>query len=99
MIGVDFVDILNDDQELLAVCWYGYRELSNVKLSETDFERGIRLRTKNIAIGNEITSNRFFNQERTNLRFIGEIHTVSDGFLPNARRDYFVENTNDSFWE
>jgi hypothetical protein len=26
------------------------------------------------------------------LRFIGEIHTISDGFVPNARRDYFNEN-------
>ncbi|HET6245375.1 MAG: ATP-binding protein [Bacteroidetes bacterium] len=93
LIGVDFVDILDDDQNLLAVCWYGYRALSNVKLSDLDYEKGIRLRTKNIAIGNEMTCNRFFGQERTNLRFIGEIHTVSDGFRPNARRDYFVENS------
>jgi hypothetical protein len=92
LIGVDFVDILNNEQDLLAVCWYGYRELSNVKLSTSDFERGIRLRTKNIAIGDETTCNRFFDQERTNLRFIGEIHTVDVGFRPNARRDYFVEN-------
>lgn len=93
LIGVDFVDIRNDSQELIATCWYGYRELSNVVLDESNFERGLRIRTKNIAIGNEVTSKRFFDQERTNLRFIGEIHTLNDGFIPNARRDYFTENS------
>lgn len=93
LIGVDFIDIRNDEQELLAVCWYGYRELSNIVLNESNKERGIRIRTKNIAIGDDSTCNRFFDQERTNQRFIGEIHTVSNGFIPNARRDYFNENT------
>lgn len=92
LIGVDFVDIRNDTQELMATCWYGYREMSNIVLDESNLERGLRIRTKNISIGNEFTSNRFFDQERTNLRFIGEIHTLNDGFVPNARRDYFTEN-------
>ena len=92
LIGVDFVDIRNDEQELIATCWYGYREHSNFVLDESNFERGLRIRTKNISIGNEFTCNRFFGQERTNLRFIGEIHTLNEGFIPNARRDYFTEN-------
>ena len=92
LIGVDFFDILNDEQDLLAVCWYGYREQSNYILDDSDSERGIRIRTKNIAIGDESVSDRFFGQKRTTLRFIGEIHTISDGFIPNARRDYFTEN-------
>lgn len=92
LVGVDFVDIRNDFQELIATCWYGYREHSNIVLDESNFERGLRIRTKNISIGNEFTCNRFFDQERTNLRFIGEIHTLNEGFIPNARRDYFTEN-------
>ena len=54
--------------------------------------RVIRIRTKNIAIGDENTCDRFFDAPRTNHRFIGEIHTIGDSFIPNARRDYFVEN-------
>lgn len=92
LIGVDFVDIRNDEQELIAACWYGYREHSNIALDESSIERGLRIRTKNISIGNEFTCSRFFDQERTNLRFIGEIHTLNNGFVPNARRDYFTEN-------
>ncbi len=93
LIGVDFVDIRNDNEELLATCWYGYREFSNIALDELNIERGIRIRTKNIAIGNEFTCSRFFNLKVTNFRFIGEIHTLNEGFIPNARRDYFTENT------
>ncbi|MCP1383681.1 ATP-binding protein [Runella salmonicolor] len=93
IIGVDFVDITNDSQELLAICWYGYRNNSNVVIPESNIERGIRIRTKNIALGDESTCKRFFDAERTNLRFIGEIHTVNEGFVPNARRDYFNENS------
>lgn len=93
IIGVEFVDITNDSQELLAICWYGYRNNSNVGIPESNIERGIRIRTKNIALGDESTCKRFFDAERTNLRFIGEIHTINEGFVPNARRDYFNENS------
>ncbi len=93
IIGVDFVDITNDTQELLAICWYGYRNNSNVVIPESNIERGIRIRTKNITLGDESTCKRFFDMERTNLRFIGEIHTINEGFVPNARRDYFNENS------
>lgn len=100
IIGIDYIDIQNEEQELLAVCWFGYREKSNFVIPELNLERGIRIRTKNIAIGDEFTCQKFFGNIsseatniKTNLRFIGEIHTVNDGFVPNARRDNFVENT------
>jgi hypothetical protein len=86
------VDIRNDEQELLAICWFGYRDRSNYLIPDSNVEKGIRIRTKNIAIGDEATCKRFFNEERTNSRFIGEIHTLNEGFIPNARRDYFIEN-------
>lgn len=100
LIGVDIVDIRNDEQEIIATCWYGYREFSNNVIyapnkkneHNPNPERGIRIRTKNIGIGDESTCKKFFDAERTNLRFIGEIHTISESFVPNARRDYFTEN-------
>lgn len=91
-IGVDFIEIRNDENKLLALCWYGYRDLSNVVLPSDSVEQGIRIRTKNISIGDENTCDKFFDQPRTNHRFIGEIHTIGDSFIPNARRDSFVEN-------
>jgi len=91
-IGVDFIEIKSDENKILALCWYGYRDLSNVVLPSENYEQGIRIRTKNIAIGDENTCDKFFDAPRTNHRFIGEIHTLGDSFIPNARRDYFVEN-------
>lgn len=99
LVGVDYVDIYNNEQELLALCWYGFRDRSNYLISDTNIEKGIRIRTKNITIGDKTTCNRFFDQDRTNQRFIGEIHTLSDGFIPNARRDYFNENNTRQMFE
>jgi molecular chaperone HtpG len=92
LIGVDFFDVRDDQQDLLALGWFGYRNLSNVVLPVQNKERGIRLRKNNIALGDESTLSRFFKAERTNLRFIGEVHAISNSFIPNARRDYFNDN-------
>ena len=53
---------------------------------------GLRLRQFNIQIGDEHTLDKFFREQRGNGYFIGEVHAVDGGLIPNARRDYFVEN-------
>lgn len=92
LIGIEFFQVRDDNSELLALGWCGFRNLSNVVLPVSIKERGLRMRKGNIALGDEMTMNRFFNIERTNLRFIGELHMIGNGFIPNARRDYFNEN-------
>ncbi len=91
LVGVDFFEV-RDGVELLALGWYGYRGRVNVVLEPKNIERGIRIRKGNITIGDEDTLKRFFKAERTNLRFIGELHVVSSKLVPNARRDYFNES-------
>jgi hypothetical protein len=93
LLSVEFFDIRNDNQEIIAVCWYSFNDRINLVLGDNIVERGLRIKSKNITIGNQNTCSRFFDQARTNFRFIGEIHTVGDGFVPNSRRDYFVENS------
>src|SRR5690606_26025065 len=46
----------------------------------------------NITIGDERTLYKRFKADRTNPRYIGEIHVAGPGFIPNARRDYFNDN-------
>ena len=53
---------------------------------------GLRLRQFNIEIGNDHTLDKFFKEQRGNGYFIGEVHAVDGGLIPNSRRDYFVEN-------
>lgn len=92
LVGVDFFDVRDENEDLLALGWFGFRNLVNVVLPSSNKERGIRLRKNNIALGDENTLSRFFKAERTNLRFIGEVHAVNTNFIPNARRDYFNDN-------
>jgi len=91
-LAVDFFDVRDDNSELLAIGWLGFRERSNFVLSTNNNQKGIRLRKSNIGLGDENTISRFFKAPRTNHRFIGELHAVNNNFIPNARRDYFNEN-------
>ena len=89
LIGIEFFQVRDDDSELLALGWCGFRNLSNNVLPVTSKERGIRLRKGNIALGDETTLNRFFKIERTNLRFIGELHIISNSFIPKRQARLF----------
>jgi hypothetical protein len=91
LIGVDFFKVF-DDEELIALGWFGYGDFVNITLTKENIERGIRIRKNNITIGDENTLNRFFKQDRTNLRLIGELHVLSNKLIPNARRDYFNDS-------
>jgi len=91
-LAVDFFDVRDENAELLAIGWFGFREQSNLVLSSKNMLKGIRLRKNNIALGDEHTLDRFFKAARTNQRIIGEVHAINNNFIPNARRDYFNDN-------
>lgn len=99
IIDVDFIEIINNDGELVALGWYGISDLLNNIINEEDYERGFRIRNDNIQIGSENTLNSFFREDRFNHHFIGEIHTFGFSFKPNARRDYFNQNREVSLFE
>ncbi len=92
LLDVNFQKIQNEDHELLALVWYGISNQSNFQISETNVERGMRLRKNNIGIGSEETLSKFFSQSRQNLNYVGEVHAMNNSFIPNARRDYFNDN-------
>ena len=90
--SLDFFEVLDDAEKVLAVGWYGVFNRVNEVINDKNLERGIRLKKQNITIGDAQTIIDRFPVERTTFRYIGEIHTISDGFIPNARRDYFNDN-------
>lgn len=92
VLDVDFFNIYDDEQKLIAIGWYGISDSLNKIMHTKNIERGFRLRKSNIQIGSEDTLNRFFNEDRFNHHFIGEVHALSSSFIPNARRDYFNDN-------
>ncbi len=92
VIGIDFIKIVNEQNDLLALGWYFITDLLNYVIHPENIERGFRLRKDNIQIGDEDTLNGYFKEDRFNHHFIGEIYVVGDVFIPNARRDFFNDN-------
>lgn len=92
LLNVSFFDVRDENFQLLALGWYGISDGLNKVLHENNLVRGIRIRKNNITIGDDTTLIKRFKSERTNLRYIGEIHVLGNGFIPNARRDYFNDN-------
>lgn len=88
---VRFKDFYDDQDTLIAWLWFGVSKFVGAITSDCQM-RGLRLRTKNIQIGDSDALQRFFKESRGNHYFVGEVHSVSNSLTPNARRDYFKEN-------
>lgn len=89
---IGFFPVRDAQQVLLGLGWYGIYVKVNEVIDKDNIERGIRIRMGNIAIGDEKTLFRRFKADRTNLRYVGEVHVRGEGFIPNARRDYFNDS-------
>lgn len=96
-IGVDDVrdvhtDIIRDDQgNAIAWIWFAISCFKGAINDKGNPWKGLRLRQFNIQIGTKTTLNKLFSEPRGNSYFLGEVHTLSKKFRPNARRDYFTE--------
>lgn len=88
---LEFHDIRDKNGNLTAWMWFGV-SCFIASIDRSYLMRGIRLRKGNIQIGDTLTMQRFFKEERGNNYFIGELFCVSDGLIPNSQRDYFNEN-------
>lgn len=89
---IQFKEVTNSRGELLAWMWFGVSAFDKQIPSLYNEMRGIRLRKENIQIGNSETLVKLFKEARGNYYFIGELHAVHEDLVPNARRDYFIEN-------
>lgn len=91
---VVFEEFRNDNEELIAWMWYGISTFDGQIKSE-NIQRGLRLRKNNIQIGSShvLSEQKLFPEPRANDYFIGEVFAVSPDLIPNARRDYFNENS------
>ena len=88
---VQFHEIYDDDDEVIAWVWYGLRNFQAV-IDKDSPQRGLRLRKENIQIGDEDALQRLFKEDRGTHYFIGEVHAISRDLIPNSQRDYFNEN-------
>jgi hypothetical protein len=76
--------------EQIYIGWYSKSNLLGA-CSEVEL-KGIRLRKDNIQIGDNTTISELFKDDRFNSWYIGEIHIIDSGVIPNARRDNFELN-------
>ena len=88
---VDFQTIKDNNSNVIAWLWYGISSFKAQILSE-NLMRGIRLRTQNIQIGGDDALQKLFREDRGQYYFIGEVFAINKQLVPNARRDYFIEN-------
>ena len=87
---IEFYEIIHKNS-LLAWGWYSISKFEKV-IPSINIARGIRLRKGNIQIGLEDALIKLFKEPRGTNYFFGEVFVISPELIPNARRDYFLEN-------
>ncbi len=89
---IDTYEIRNSKNKLLAWGWYSISRFEKA-MPSINIARSLRLRKGNIQIGLEDTLTKLFKEPRGTKYFFGEVHAVSSLLIPNARRDYFIDNS------
>ena len=75
--------------------WYGISSEMH-QIPDGNNSRGIRLRKSNIQIGLENRLDEFHKEEHGNRYFVGEVYAINNELIPNARRDFFIDNVESS---
>lgn len=89
---IETYEIRTSKNILLAWGWYSISSLIK-QMPKINTARSLRLRKGNIQIGLENTLDKLFKDTRWSKYYYGEVYTVSSDLIPNARRDYFLENS------
>ncbi|MCP4401312.1 MAG: hypothetical protein GY801_28940 [bacterium] len=96
---IKFFESYNGDGALFFVGWYAVTDLSGIV--QDDSINGLRVRKRNILIGDNRTLDTFFGEKSYqvyNRWFVGEIYVFDEDLLPNARRDDF-EKTSEAYFK
>ena len=88
-----FFDKGSEDGSLLYWGWYGVWSFSKQIPDKVNPARGFRLRKNNIQIGDETRLVKLHKEPRGNFYYFGEVYAVHSELIPNARRDYFLQNS------
>jgi hypothetical protein len=95
---LEFIRESDNNNDLIYWGWYSISNFSK-QIPKVNCARGIRLRKANIQIGMDDALVRLFKEQRGSYYFFGEIFATAKQLLPNARRDYFIENDVLSYFE
>ncbi len=90
---IKIIDRRDKDGNLIYWGWFSISELRG-QIPANNVAYGIRLRCKNIQVGDERTCRNFFTAEgdkRFSQYFYGELYVETPQLMPDARRDYLRE--------
>ena len=88
---IQFFDQRDAEGNIIYWGWYSISEMKG-QINAVNIPYGMRLRCKNIQIGDENTCKKFFRTDgdkRFAQYFYGEINVVAPYLQPDGRRDYF----------
>ncbi len=88
---LEFIKEMDSNNNLIYWGWYSISNFSK-QIPKVNYARGIRLRKANIQIGMDNVLVKLFKEQRGSYYFFGEIFAADTRLIPNARRDYFIEN-------
>ena len=91
IFDIEFHDFYNERKQLIAWMWFGISRFEK-QIKSVNAMRGIRLRSANIQIGESDQLRPLFKDGRGIFYFVGEVHAVDKGLIPNSQRSYFNEN-------
>lgn len=86
--GVEFLEYRNSDDELLAFGWILEHDYLGAVPRRSGLS-GIRLRSGDIQVGDELILASLFPENRFASWCVGDLHVVHPRILPNGRRDEF----------
>ena len=78
-------------EQLSAILWYAETNYYGTIIENSI--KGLRIRQGNILIGDKVSCNHLFKEERFNGWMIGEIHILDPEIIVNSRRDGFEKNS------
>lgn len=81
-------EIPSVDEGIAALAWIGHHEYAGA-LSKNSAQRGLRLRSGNIQVGNNTLLEDLYVESRFNSWAVGEVHVIDRRIVPNGRRDNF----------
>lgn len=95
--GISYYEVPDANGEALASGWYADTGFLGTIADENI--AGIRVRLGNIMIGHAKTLAPYFKESRFDGWAMGELYIISNGLIPNARRDDFERNSTFSEFE
>ena len=91
IFDIEFHNFYDAEKRLIAWMWFGISTFE-AQIKDVNPMRGIRLRSSNIQIGEDDRLRSLFKENRAIYYYVGEVHAVDKGLIPNSQRNYFNEN-------